>query len=196
VSDAARPFPAAFHSLSGPPLDIGFYTRDARDVARDLLGAVLVRHGPTPRLGRILETEAYLGEHDLASHARFGRTGRTEVMYGPAGRSYVYLIYGMYDMLNVVCGEEGVPQAVLIRSIEPLGGFEARSDGPGRLTRALDIDRSLNGLPLWLPPLTIHAGIRCSVPLVTPRIGIDYAGEWRDAPLRYLAYEFDSSPRG
>jgi DNA-3-methyladenine glycosylase len=170
----------------GPAFPPSFYGRDAQEVARDLLGTLLVRHGPLPRVGRIIETEAYLGEHDLASHARFGRTGRTEVMYGPPGCSYVYLIYGMYDMLNVVCGKAGDPQAVLIRALEPVAGIAARVDGPGRLTRALTIDRSLNGLPLTGTPLSIHPGTACSNVLVTPRVGIDYAGVWRDAPLRFI----------
>jgi DNA-3-methyladenine glycosylase len=171
----------------GPAFPLSFYERDARAVARDLLGTLLIRHGPRPRVGRIVETEAYLGEHDLASHARFGRTGRTEVMYGPPGRSYVYLIYGMYDMLNVVCAETGDPQAVLIRALEPVAGIDARADGPGRLTLALAIDRSLNGLPLTGAPLSIHPGTTCSKVLITPRVGVDYAGVWRDAPLRFVA---------
>ncbi|MEX2542811.1 MAG: DNA-3-methyladenine glycosylase [Trueperaceae bacterium] len=172
---------------TGVALPISFYEPDARTVARKLLGTLLVRHGPVPRIGRIVETEAYLGEHDMASHARFGRTGRTEVMYGPPGRSYVYLIYGMYHMLNVVCAGEGDPQAVLIRAIEPLVGIDHRVDGPGKLTRALEIDRSHNAHPLTGPPLAIHPGDVCSEVVITPRIGIDYAGEWRDAPLRFLA---------
>lgn len=171
----------------GVPLPLSFYGRGARTVARELLGTILVRHGPVPGIGRIVETEAYLGEHDMASHARFGRTGRTEVMYGPPGRSYVYLIYGMYHMLNVVCAAEGDPQAVLIRAIEPLSGIEGRVDGPGKLTRALAIDRSHNAMPLTAAPLSIHGGEACREVLVTPRIGIDYAGEWREAPLRFLA---------
>jgi DNA-3-methyladenine glycosylase len=178
----------------GPAYPLSFYERDAQAVARDLLGTLLVRHGPVPLVGRIVETEAYLGEHDLASHARFGRTGRTEVMYGPPGRSYVYLIYGMYDMLNVVCAEAGDPQAVLIRALEPVAGIEARVDGPGRLTRTLAIDRTLNGLPLTGAPLSIHPGTACSNLVVTPRVGIDYAGVWRDAPLRFV--DGDGTLRG
>lgn len=175
----------------GEPLPLSFYERDVREVAMDLLGTVLLRHDPdgSYRWGRITETEAYLGEHDMASHARFGRTKRTEVMYGSPGRSYVYLIYGMYHMLNVVAAPPGEPQAVLVRAIEPLGGVEAKVDGPGKLTRALGIDLSFNGLPLSGAPLSIHPGESVPEPIITPRIGIDYAGEWRDAPLRYLAFE-------
>lgn len=166
-----------------------FYQRNAEAVARDLLGSVLLRHGDPPRIGTIVETEAYLGEHDAASHARFGRTGRTEVMYGPPGMSYVYLIYGMYNMLNVVCAPRGDPQAVLVRAIVPLAGIASRVDGPGKLTRALEIDRSFNALPLWRSPLSIHPGTPFPQCHVTPRIGIDYAGEWREAPLRYVAID-------
>lgn len=173
----------------GEPLPLSFFEQDAREVAMGLLGAVLLRHDDDGgfRWGRVTETEAYLGEHDMASHARFGRTKRTEVMYGQPGRSYVYLIYGMYHMLNVVAAPVGVPQAVLIRAIEPLGGVDGKVDGPGKLTRALGIDMSFNGLPLSAAPLSIHSGEQVREPVVTPRIGIDYAGEWRDAPLRFLA---------
>lgn len=175
----------------GPVLPPSFYRRDAQEVARDLLGKLLVRHGDdVMKVGRIVETEAYVGEHDRASHARFGRTGRTEVMYGAPGRSYVYLIYGMYDMLNVVCAEEGNPQAVLVRALDPVSGISTRVDGPGKLTRAMEIDRTLNALPLDRPPLSIHdGGVEPARVVVTPRIGIDYAAEWRDAPLRFLASE-------
>jgi DNA-3-methyladenine glycosylase len=171
----------------GPALPAEFYRRDATEVARELLGMLLVRHGARLRVGRIVETEAYLGEHDMASHARFGRTRRTEVMYGPPGRSYVYLIYGVYEMLNVVCAAEGDPQAVLIRAVEPVEGITGKVDGPGKLTRELSIDRTLNGLPLSAPPLSIHSGTSVREVRVTRRVGIDYAGEWRDAPLRFLA---------
>lgn len=170
-----------------PPLGEEFYRRDADEVARDLLGALLVRHGRTLQIGRIVETEAYMGERDQASHARFGRTGRTEVMYGPPGRSYIYLIYGMYHMLNAVCAGEGDPQAVLIRAIYPLAGIEAKVDGPGKLARTLGLDRTMSSAPLWRPPLSVHSGERCDSVEVTPRIGIDYAGEWREAPLRFVA---------
>lgn len=185
------PEPSASGPEIGPALPPSFYRRDAQEVARDLLGKLLIRHGDHVRkVGRIVETEAYLGEHDMASHARYGRTGRTEVMYGAPGRSYVYLIYGMYDMLNVVCAEEGNPQAVLVRALEPVSGISARVDGPGKLTRALEIDRTFNALPLNQPPLSIHeGGIAPAAVRVTPRIGIDYAGEWREAPLRFLADE-------
>lgn len=135
---------------------------------------------------RIVETEAYVGEHDLACHSSRGETARTAVMFGPPGRAYVYLIYGMYDMLNVVTAEEGDPQAVLIRACEPLGEAAGRLDGPGRLTRTLGVARDLNGHDLRQPPLWIEAGSPPSSVAASPRIGVDYAGEWSEAPLRFF----------
>ena len=130
-----------------------FYQQPTLDVARQLLGKYLAReHGDGTTIGRIVETEAYIGPQDLACHASKGRTRRTEVMFGPAGVAYVYLIYGMYHCLNVVTEREEFPSAVLIRAIEIDGEL---IDGPGRLCRALQIDRSLNladlttGEALW-----------------------------------------------
>src|SRR5512140_3471170 len=136
------------------PLTIEFYQHSALDAARGLLGARLVRQLDGKRLsGYILETEAYLGESDLACHARSGRTPRTEVMYGPGGHAYVYFIYGMHWMFNVVTGPEGSPAAVLVRALWPVEGGEwmetyhpspARPwiDGPARVCRAMHIDGS------------------------------------------------------
>lgn len=179
-------------------LPLSFYARDAETVARKLLGKTLVvkqngvehhagsRRAP-PRRVRIVETEAYVGEHDLACHASKGRTKRTEVMFGPAGHAYVYLIYGMYDMLNIVTGVDGVAQAVLIRAAEPLTKGIEKTDGPGKLTRALDITTPRhNGLSLVEPPLFLEDGEPPTRIAVTPRIGVDYAGEWKDAPLRFV----------
>lgn len=168
-----------------------FYARDAETVARELLGKTLVlrENGRKDRV-RIVETEAYVGEHDLACHASKGRTRRTEVMFGPAGHAYVYLIYGMYDMLNIVTGDDGVAQAVLIRAAEPLTDGLDHTDGPGKLTRALGITkRRHNGLPLLQPPLFLEDGEPSAEIAVTPRIGIDYAGEWKDAPFRFFDLE-------
>jgi DNA-3-methyladenine glycosylase len=165
-----------------------FFARPAHVVARALLGKVLV-HGA--RAGMIVETEAYLGAHDLASHARFGRTRRNEVMFGEAGIAYIYLCYGMYDLFNVVTGARGEPQAVLIRALQPLAGLEPSPDvarGPGKLTRALGLSRAQNRVDLvesaetFLRPGRRVAGGRIAR---GPRVGVDYAGPWALEPLRY-----------
>src|SRR5881396_1200060 len=134
-------------------LPVSFYARRTLTVARDLLGKHLVREiSGTTRSGRIIEVEAYVGPHDRACHASKGRTQRTEVLFGPPGVAYVYLIYGMYHCLNVVTEREEFPSAVLIRAIEIDGEL---IDGPGRLGRTLQIDRRLNradlttGESLW-----------------------------------------------
>ena len=145
---------------------------------------VIVRHGLR---ARIVETEAYLGPHDQACHTAKGRTKRNEIMFGPPGVAYVYFIYGIYYMLNFVTGDH-TGQAVLIRAAEPLEGFAPgqRLDGPGKLARALGITtREHNGLVLGTPALTVEAGPSPSRHFRGPRIGIDYAGAWRDAPLRF-----------
>lgn len=165
-----------------------FFARPAIEVARGLIGAILVRRVEGRRLrARIVETEAYVGPHDLACHAAKGRTARTEVMFGPGGRAYVYLIYGLHDMLNVVTGPRGHGEAVLLRAAQPLGGWEADLGGPGRLAKALGITRADNGLSVTSPALHFLAdsGRRPRIE-VTKRIGIDYAGPWKDAPLRFL----------
>src|SRR5437667_7800082 len=110
-----------------------FYNRPAIDVARDLIGKILVRRTRGKELrARIVETEAYIGEHDLACHASRGRTNRTEVMFGRAGHAYVYFIYGMHWMLNIVASKPGDAQAVLVRAAEPLDGWDVNLAGPGR----------------------------------------------------------------
>lgn len=178
-----------------------FYARSALDVARDLIGTRLVRRqGRTLLAGRIVETEAYVGPHDLACHAARGRTARTEVMFGPAGHAYVYLIYGMYCCLNVVTGDEGYPAAVLIRAIEPLEGIAhmtrnrgrslpetAIGSGPGKLCQALAVDRRLNGESLEGGRVWLEAGSRdhCVI-LRSPRIGVDYAGAYREKRWRFF----------
>jgi len=180
-----------------------FYARSVHEVARDLLGMILVRRrtataGDAGRLaGRIVEVEAYDGPDDLACHASKGRTKRTEVMFGEAGHAYIYLVYGMHCCLNVVTGPVGYPSAVLIRALEPLedgdlgqsGG--ARPDqiasGPGRLTRALHIGLSLNRIDLCAAgPLYIETGEppRARDIVRGPRIGIEYAGPWARRPWR------------
>jgi DNA-3-methyladenine glycosylase len=162
-----------------------FYARDAADVARDLVGKILVRG---QRRARIVETEAYVGEHDLACHAAKGRTNRTEVMYGPAGHAYVYFIYGMYDMLNIVTGKTGVAQAVLIRAAEPLDDWDVDLSGPGKLCRAFGITvKNDNGLDLTGGKMFFTDGVATSVEIrTTPRIGVDYAQHWQHEPLRFI----------
>ncbi len=185
------------------PLPVSFYSRSAIKVARDLLGTKLVRRMDGQRAGGdIIETEAYQGESDLACHARAGRTARTEVMYGPPGHAYLYFIYGMYWMLNVVAEPAGSPAAVLIRAILPNEGLEMiakrrpkarRADwtnGPGRLCKALDIDGRLNGADLSDPQgaLVIETGRQAAKAqlIVGPRIGIEGVPEpWRSKPWRF-----------
>jgi DNA-3-methyladenine glycosylase len=182
--------------LSGPSVEI----------ARWLLGCIIVRDDDGGRrAARIVETEAYDGTRDRASHARAGRTARSDVMFGPPGHAYVYLVYGMHHCLNVVCGRDGDAAAVLVRAVEPIigidtmrirrgvsGGPDGRlGAGPARTCQALDIDRAFSGIDLvtstqlWLAsdgaaPLTDRD-------IVTgPRIGVDYAGpDWASRPWRF-----------
>jgi DNA-3-methyladenine glycosylase len=170
-----------------------FYARGAEVVARELIGKILVRRiggvGGKELRARVVETEAYVGPHDLACHAAKGRTKRTEVMFGEAGHAYVYLIYGMYDMLNVVTGTVGDAQAVLIRAAEALGGWEAGGadlSGPGKLARRMKIMRDLNGCDLLGQELFFERGEERTVRVVeSARIGVDYAKEWKEAMLRF-----------
>jgi DNA-3-methyladenine glycosylase len=169
---------------------VSFFERSALEVARELLGQRLVLETPQGRReGRIVETEAYVGEHDLACHASKGRTKRTEVMFGPGGRAYVYLIYGMYHCFNVVTGPEGEAAAVLVRGLEPTEGIphSLRTDGPGRLCRALGLTRVHNGMDLRGSPLFLERdpSIPGSAVARGPRIGVDYAGEWALKPYRF-----------
>ena len=164
-----------------------YFTRPTVTVARSLIGKYLVRviEGRSVA-GRIVEVEAYVGPEDKACHASNGRTPRTDVMFGSGGIAYVYLIYGMYHCLNVVTEREGFPSAVLIRAIELEGGL---IDGPGKLCRALQIDRSLNradltsGESLWFEDRGEAVG-RGSIE-AHPRVGVDYAGEWAKKPWRF-----------
>ena len=185
------------------------YDRRTERVARDLLGAVLRCETPDGiASGRIVETEAYLGEHDGACHAAVGRTPRTEGLYGDPGTAYVYFTYGMHWCANAVTRRAGLPSAVLIRALEPLEGLELMArrrpkardtrdlaNGPAKLCAALGITGALNGVPLRRSRLTIHRGI--SIPArevaVTPRIGITKAVDW---PLRWIwtESEFLSRP--
>lgn len=170
-----------------------FYARETLVVARELLGMHLVHEGPAGRqVGRIVETEAYRGPKDLAAHSSRGRTQRTQVMFGPPGHAYVYLIYGFWNCLNVVTAAEGVPHAVLLRGIEPVEGVSDTTHGPGLLCRALHIDRGLNGADLLGPTLWIEKPERFRAPRIarSTRIGVDYAGVWAQKPWRF--FERDS----
>lgn len=172
---------------AGTVLDASFFDRETKTVARELLGKVLVREVDGRTLwGRLVEVEAYLGPDDLAAHSRGGRrTARTEVMFGGPGHAYVYFTYGMHWCLNFVTREAGVPQAVLVRALEPGPGV-GRCGGPGLVTRALGIDRALNGAALRPPDLYVvdDGALRGRV-FVTPRIGVQGTGIWEKRLLRY-----------
>ena len=172
---------------SGRILEAAFFDRETAAVARDLLGKVLVREVDGRRMwGRLVEVEAYMGPDDLAAHSAGGRRSpRNEVMYGAPGHAYVYFTYGMHHCLNFVTRSVGVPQAVLVRALEPGPGV-GRCGGPGLVCRALDIDRALNGVPLAPPDLYVvddRAPKRRVV--ATPRIGIFNSGDWQERPLRF-----------
>jgi DNA-3-methyladenine glycosylase len=172
---------------SGKILDPGFFDRETVTVARDLLGKVLVREVDGRRLwGRLVEVEAYLGPDDLASHSAGGRRSpRNEVMYGAPGHAYVYFTYGMHHCLNFVTRRAGMPQAVLVRALEPGPGV-GRCGGPGLVCRALDIDREQNGIALAPPQLyLLDDGAPRRRVIATPRIGIFNSGDWQERPLRF-----------
>jgi len=179
--DRGNPAPAG--KVLGPE----FFDRDTMAVARDLLGKVVVREVEGERLwGRLVEVEAYLGPDDLAAHSSGGRrSSRNEVMYGPPGHAYVYFTYGMHHCLNFVTQPEGIPQAVLVRALEPGPGV-GRCGGPGLVCRALRIDRTINGVALVPPQLYV---VDDHVPsrrwFATPRIGIGDQGDWTDRPMRF-----------
>lgn len=160
-----------------------FFDRDVVVVAPDLVGKIIVRKFEDGRIVRfrITQTEAYRGEDDKACHAHKGRTPRTDVMYQQPGTIYIYLIYGMYWMLNFVCEKENNPQAVLIRAVE---GF----DGPGKLTKALQIDKTFNKQSICNNNrIMLFDDLYQPDIIVAPRIGIDYAGkEWAEKPWRFI----------
>lgn len=189
-------------------LSLDFFRRDARKVAEDLLGKIIVRNYMGYKLtGRIVETEAYVGKIDKASHAyNYKKTTRTEPLFKSAGIAYVYKIYGMYNCMNIVTGCEGDPQGVLIRAIEPIEGIEVMSEnrfnkpftklkpreilnltsGPGKLCIALNIDKSLNTHSILSEELSLYADDFKDFKIVySKRIGIDYAEEAKNFLWRY-----------
>jgi len=165
-----------------------FYDRDTRLVARELLGKILVhRHDGLEQVGKIVETEAYLGPHDLAAHSSKGLTERTKIMFGPPGHAYVYLIYGIYHCMNVVTEREGHASAVLLRAVEPIKNIESRTQGPGLLCKAMKIDKRLNGHDLFSEDFFIAAPEETVSHTIVkrPRIGVDYAKHWAKRHLRF-----------
>jgi DNA-3-methyladenine glycosylase len=172
-----------------------FYERPTVEVARDLLGKILVHRRAA---GIIVETEAYLGADDLAAHSARGVTPRTKVIFGAPGHAYVYFIYGMYECLNLVAEPEGTPGCVLIRALDPICGISAMfrrrpaakkledlASGPGKLTLAIGITRAQNGRDITQGPLVVRKW-KQEPPVeiaVTPRIGISKCADW---PLRFV----------
>ena len=173
----------------GAPLPESFFARPTVEVAEALLGTLLVHElADGLRAGRVVETEAYVGPDDRGSHAHRGLTERTRPMFGPPGHAYVYLIYGMHNCFNVVTERAEYPGAVLLRALEPVEGLSGSASGPGRLCRAMGIDRSYSGEPVTRPPLYFLARdveVEAAQIARGPRIGIDYAGEWADRDWRF-----------
>jgi len=186
-----------------------FYLQPTLTIASELLGKHLVRNiGGVRLVAKIVETEAYMGESDLASHARFGHTKRTDTMYLEGGRAYIYLIYGMYHCLNIVTQSAGAPEAVLIRAAEPIKGHEMLwhnrypnhsydesdakgtinlTNGPGKLCQALAITTALNGIDLNSRELSIEQGYAGKFGITAAtRVGIPYAGEYQHKLWRYF----------
>jgi DNA-3-methyladenine glycosylase len=186
----------------GRVLPRAFYARQVLDVARDCVGKILVAESASGNVaGRIVEAEAYRGPEDRAAHSWGGRrTARTEAMFGPPGHAYVFFVYGMHWHVNLVTGEAGQPHAVLLRAVEPLEGAplmatrrgieESRKEltnGPGKLCQAFGIDRRHYGVDICQRgPLYLTDGPPPARILRSPRIGIDYAGEWAARPWRFF----------
>jgi DNA-3-methyladenine glycosylase len=161
-----------------------FYARDTVTVAKELLGKYLIHED---RIGKIVEVEAYVGQHDLACHSSKGNTARTSVMFGPAGYAYVYLIYGMYYCTNIVTETEGIGSAVLLRALEPIQNIQERTQGPGLLSKAMHIDKQLNAHDLTSDVFCIATPeSQESFAIVErPRIGVHYAKDWAKQLLRF-----------
>ncbi len=172
-------------SLAAARLPASWFQRDVLVVAKDLIGCALVHK---KRAGIIVETEAYLGPEDLASHSRFGPTARTSVMFGPGGVSYVYLCYGIHQMFNIVTGVAGQGQAVLIRAVAPLVGLPddmSIGRGPGKVTTALALDRSHDRKDLAEGRLYVARHAKPPAIASGPRVGVAYAGAWAGKPYRF-----------
>jgi DNA-3-methyladenine glycosylase len=178
--------------------DRSWYDRPSLEVAPDLLGMELIHDTPDGRIaGRLVEVEAYQGPEDLAAHSARGRTPRNGVMFGAPGHLYVYLIYGLHLCANVVCGPGAKPEAVLLRAAEITAGHDLahqrRGDvpdvrlaaGPGNLGAAFGLERSMDGADLLAGPIRLAQGARPAGIERTPRIGVDYAGEWAARPMRF-----------
>jgi DNA-3-methyladenine glycosylase len=165
-----------------------FFKRPAEELAEEVLGTIMVRRvGVTLRRARIVEAEAYLGPRDLASHASKGLTNRTQVLYGPPGRAYVYFVYGLHYMFNIVCGQTGGGQAVLIRAAEPLDGWQADLTGPAKLAQNFGVTLADNGLDLSGDDVVLLQEPDYQPRIIrTKRIGVDYARHWKDRHLRFI----------
>jgi DNA-3-methyladenine glycosylase len=165
-----------------------FFGRDALIVAKDLLGKQLVIDKKEKKIGTIIETEAYIGIKDKACHASRGKTQRTKIMWGKPGLLYVYLVYGIHYMLNVIVGEKGFPAAVLIRGLSPIENISGSLNGPGKLTQKLEITKSENGIDAVSSNKIYFLDVGFDPKNIkqTPRIGIDYAGGWSKKPWRFL----------
>jgi DNA-3-methyladenine glycosylase len=165
-----------------------FYDRDTILVAQELLGKWLIhKFAGVERIGKIVEVEAYLGEHDLAAHSSKGLTERTKTMFGPPGFAYVYLIYGVHHCMNVVTERTGHASAVLLRAVEPVKNLTGKTNGPGLLCRAMEIDRRLNNHDLLSDDFFIaqpEVAEKFSI-VKRPRIGVDYAKHWAKRRLRF-----------
>lgn len=166
-----------------------FYNQDTLTIAKELLGKFLVHNCNGEKIiGKIVETEAYFGFKDKASHAAKGKTKRNYLMFGSAGYAYIYMIYGMYFCFNIVTEKKDYPAAVLIRAIEPIKNIKSgKTNGPGKLCRAMQINKELNGIDLCKNNLYLKDNI--SVPekniIAAKRIGIDYASEYRNKLWRF-----------
>lgn len=182
--------------LAAARLSPAFFHRDAVTVARELIGCALVHR---KRAAMIVETEAYLGPEDRASHSRFGPTARTSVMFGPGGISYVYLCYGIHEMFNIVTGTEGEGQAVLIRAVAPVLGMPddpSIGRGPGKVTKALALDRRHDRKDLATGQLYVASYGTPRRIARGPRVGVAYAGAWAQKPFRFWWRDHASVSRG